>query len=245
MTGGVVRVGDTVRRPMADHSPAVHDLLRHLEQSGFDGAPRVLGVDDRGREILTFHSGPMLIDRFDLLASDEGYGRYARLAAAFHHASASFECPVDATWSPVARDPAGGAHILHGDLGPWNVVAGDDRWVIIDWDGVSLGRLEWEIAYILQVSVPLFPGLGLDDAEIVRRINVFAAAYGMSSQLLDTVFDVVEDRCRATLELIETRAAAGDPSFVRMADQGHAALWSAAVAHVPDALPRWRSLLAR
>ena len=30
-------------------SPAVHALLRHLESVGFDGAPRLLGVDERGR----------------------------------------------------------------------------------------------------------------------------------------------------------------------------------------------------
>lgn len=35
---GVVRVGDTVRRPLGAHSPAVHGLLRHLEAVAFDGA---------------------------------------------------------------------------------------------------------------------------------------------------------------------------------------------------------------
>ncbi|TDC77495.1 aminoglycoside phosphotransferase family protein, partial [Actinomadura sp. 7K507] len=34
---GVVRVGDTVRRPLGAHSPAVHGVLRHLEAVGFDG----------------------------------------------------------------------------------------------------------------------------------------------------------------------------------------------------------------
>ena len=243
MTGGVVRVGDTVRRSMTGSSPAVHDLLRHLERVGFDGAPRVLGVDDRGREILTFHPGRMLIERFDLLSSDDGYARYARLVASFHGATESYDCPPDAPWSPIARDPVGGSHMLHGDLGPWNVVAGDDRWVIIDFDGAAPGRLEWELAYILQVSVPLFPGMGLDDAEVARRVELFASEYGMSAQLLDAALDLVPDRCRATLELIESRAAEGDPSFVRMVDEGHATLWSSAVTHVDDALPRWRALL--
>ena len=42
----VVRVGDTVRRPVGRWTPAVHSLLRHLEAVGFEGAPRVLGFDD-------------------------------------------------------------------------------------------------------------------------------------------------------------------------------------------------------
>src|SRR5262245_33934590 len=56
-TPGVVRVGDTVRRPMGANADYVHGLLGHLEQCGFDGAPRFLGVDQKGREILTFIDG--------------------------------------------------------------------------------------------------------------------------------------------------------------------------------------------
>jgi hypothetical protein len=52
---GVVRVGETVRRPMGGRAPFIHDLLVHLERVGFDSAPRFLGVDDVGREI--FASG--------------------------------------------------------------------------------------------------------------------------------------------------------------------------------------------
>jgi hypothetical protein len=35
---GVVRVGDTVRRPAGPHTPAVHALLSHLHAVGFAGA---------------------------------------------------------------------------------------------------------------------------------------------------------------------------------------------------------------
>lgn len=56
-SSGVVRVGDTVRRPLHRNSEFVHALLRHFEAVGFDGAPRLLGVDDQGREILTYVEG--------------------------------------------------------------------------------------------------------------------------------------------------------------------------------------------
>jgi hypothetical protein len=55
--GGAVRVGDTVRKAAGPWTPAVHELLRHLASKGFAGAPRPLGIDDRGREILTFLDG--------------------------------------------------------------------------------------------------------------------------------------------------------------------------------------------
>ncbi|MGW6461410.1 phosphotransferase [Streptomyces sp. NPDC055078] len=47
-TPGVVRVGNTVRRPLHARWRYVHQVLRHLERSGFDGVPRVLGVEGAG-----------------------------------------------------------------------------------------------------------------------------------------------------------------------------------------------------
>ncbi len=55
--GLVVRIGDTVRRPQRPTSPATHALLRHLADVGFTGAPRFLGVDEHGREVLSFLPG--------------------------------------------------------------------------------------------------------------------------------------------------------------------------------------------
>ena len=37
---GVVRIGNTVRRPAGSSSAAVRALLVHLQSVGFDGAPR-------------------------------------------------------------------------------------------------------------------------------------------------------------------------------------------------------------
>ena len=54
--GGAVRVGDTVRRPVGPWTPAVHALLGHLA-GRVPNIPRVLGFDDRGREILSYLPG--------------------------------------------------------------------------------------------------------------------------------------------------------------------------------------------
>lgn len=53
----VVRVGNTVRRNTGPWTPSVHALLRHLERVGFTGAPRVLGVDEHNREVLSYVEG--------------------------------------------------------------------------------------------------------------------------------------------------------------------------------------------
>jgi len=54
---GLVRIGQTVRRPAGPSSVAVRSLLLHLADVGFEGAPRFLGIDDKGRDVLTFIDG--------------------------------------------------------------------------------------------------------------------------------------------------------------------------------------------
>src|SRR5947209_20283111 len=54
LTPGIVQVGDTVRRPPKGNVAFVHDLLLFLEDQGFPFAPRFLGMDEQGREILSY-----------------------------------------------------------------------------------------------------------------------------------------------------------------------------------------------
>ncbi|PWU45424.1 hypothetical protein DLJ46_21535 [Micromonospora globispora] len=49
----VVRVGDTVRRTPPANADFVAALLRHLERVGAGLAPRYLGTDERGRQVLS------------------------------------------------------------------------------------------------------------------------------------------------------------------------------------------------
>ncbi len=58
----VHRRGDMVVRDSGPWTPAVHALLRHLEDSGFKGAPRLVGsgFDSEGRETLTYIEGEVI-----------------------------------------------------------------------------------------------------------------------------------------------------------------------------------------
>jgi hypothetical protein len=55
----VHRRGNVVIRDAGPWTPAVHALLRHLEDTGFAAAPRLVGsgLDTDGREMLTFIEG--------------------------------------------------------------------------------------------------------------------------------------------------------------------------------------------
>src|SRR5262245_19876006 len=113
-----VRVGDTVRRTSYAWSPAVLDLLRHVERHGFDGAPRTLGFDDQGREVLTFIEGevgrgagfiPDDGGRFDLrlpdfVWRDEVLADLGALLRAYHDAAATFPW-ADREWCYGPRRP--------------------------------------------------------------------------------------------------------------------------------------------
>jgi hypothetical protein len=50
VTEGLVRVGNTLRRPSGPHSTAIAAYLRHLESAGITESPRHLGIDDKGRD---------------------------------------------------------------------------------------------------------------------------------------------------------------------------------------------------
>ena len=58
---GIARVGDVVLRPLHRNSTFVHALLRHFEAVDFGGTPRLLGIDDAGREILTHIDGDVFV----------------------------------------------------------------------------------------------------------------------------------------------------------------------------------------
>lgn len=127
VSSGVTRIGDTVRRPRGPWTDTVHSFLRHLESEGFDGAPRVFGVDESGREVLEFVPGtiPWPEDHFALLGTDEAMHEAGRLLRRFHDAAATFRPPKDAHWrDPHRQDDAAafederGTIICHNDPGP-------------------------------------------------------------------------------------------------------------------------------
>jgi len=180
-TLGLVRVGDTVRRPAHESSPYVQEVLLHLEKAGFAGAPRFLGVDEHGREILTYCPGEVVDDPVKL--TDARLASAARLIRAFHDATAG---------SPVAD---GGEVVCHGDLGPHNTVfSGEDAAGLIDWDdelhpGSRLADLAHAVWCFAAVAEPVF-----DIPEQARRTALFCSAYGWDAP--EPVLDELAARFR-------------------------------------------------
>ncbi len=165
--GAVVRVGNTVRRPIRPQSDAVALFLRHLEAVGFEGAPRHLGADDRGREVLTWIEGDVGVPPFPAWVADEQLLLgVARLQRALHQAASTFAPPPDATWDRANLPVPGPAAIVcHNDLCVENVVVRNGAVAaFIDFDFAAPTDPLLDIAIAARHWVPMRDPVDLDPA---------------------------------------------------------------------------------
>jgi len=124
---GVVRVGETVRRPRGENWRFVRALLTHLRERGFEGAPTSLGSDEQGREIFSFLPGQVPEDLYPSLP-DETLAAAAWLIRRFHDATAG------------TRISHGHETVCHGDLSPCNFIFRDGGPIgMIDFDAAVPG----------------------------------------------------------------------------------------------------------
>jgi hypothetical protein len=182
LSAGVVRIGDTVRRPGSPASPFTATLLAHLARAGFDGCPRYLGRDDLGRDVLTFLPGdvPAKWRAF----GDEQVATAAELVRRFHDAGRA-----------LAERLGGGPVVCHNDPGPNNTVFRDGRPVaLIDFDFAAVGDPLEDVGYLAwSWCISSKPARG-DAAGQARQVRVLADAYGLSADQRRLLVAAVEER---------------------------------------------------
>jgi len=183
LTAGVVRIGDTVRRPCSPASPFVAALLTHFEQQGFTGAPRFRGVDQAGRDVLTYMEGlvPARFQRW----TDEQVAAAGRLLRSLH----------DATRGSAL---AGGQPVVvHGDAGPNNAVFRHGQPVaFIDYDTAAPGLEITDVAYAGWTWViSSRPGAWSPGAQ-AAQLRVLTDAYGIGPWAPTVVVEAILERQR-------------------------------------------------
>ena len=181
--GLVSRIGATVRRPWTETSAATHALLAHLERVGFEGAPRFLGMDERGREILSYVEGEVPIEPHPEWAlTDDALVSVAELLRRYHDAVASFDHTVH-TWPTTVPKAFRGTIISHNDLNLDNVVFVGGRAVaLIDFDLAGPGSAVWDVACAARLWAPLRDERDVPEpvrGRLVERLCTFVDAYGL------------------------------------------------------------------
>jgi len=200
-TTGVVRVGNTVRRPAGPWTDSVDALLMHLWAVGFTGAPRPMGRDELGRQVLEYVPGEVGAD--DGTYSLTELSSIGRMLARLHEALASFVPPPDAVWNrliPPDREEL----ICHNDVAPWNLVRSDRGWVLIDWDATAPGSRLWDIAYAAQSMAGLRTERPV--AESAARLRAFVDGYGLEPASGSALAQMLGRRARAMYDLLREGA---------------------------------------
>ena len=234
VTAGVVRVGDTVRRPVGPHSPLVHALLTHLEAVGFAGAPRFLGIDGSGREVLSYIDGEVAgRPRPPWIADETRLASVGRLVRAYDDAAASFTPPLDAPLDTASAEPPGippapaypPELIGHVDITPENVVFRNGRaYALIDFDLAKPATRADEMFNAMLWWAPLSEPRDVDpllrDVDVPLRSRILADGYGLSGADRERIMEVATLRTRRAWHLMKQRAQTQGGGWQRMWDEG-------------------------
>ncbi len=167
-----VKIGDTVHRQITENSEYIHKLLQFLEAKNYTWAPKYLGMDEQGREIIEYVEGYVPHGQEVPLAtwSTETMSEIFQQIRKLHDITAGTELAADEECA------------IHGDLNYSNTVYRDGRAVkFIDWDFARPGRRMYDVAYAIDQYLSI--GEYEDETGAVGRARIarkLADAYGLS-----------------------------------------------------------------
>jgi hypothetical protein len=223
-TTGAVLIDGVVHKPAAPWTSTVHALLRHLEDADFEGAPRALGFDDQGREMLTYLPGQTVGDQAPWpgwVFADSTLVQVGRWLRRLHDATATFGPPPDERWF-IGGTMQPGLIVGHQDAAPYNAVMDGDRLVgFCDWDIAGPSSREYDLALSALWWVPFCPPsaiepLGFRDFDgRSRRLHLLLDAYRYDADR-EEFRAVIVQRARRQAAAIRQMADNGDPAATRL-----------------------------
>ena len=214
--GGATRVGRTVRRPTGPWTPAVHELLTYLGESGLRGVPSLHGLDDEGREVLSYVEGRGVpVDREVVL--DQVLVEAVTWLRDFHDVVEGFRPDGARTWRNSSGELGPDEIVCHHDPGAYNWIIQSGHFVaMIDWDMAGPGRPVDDLAFLAWTGIPLYRDIG--DAETARRLDLVVDAYGEWGPT--TLLDAVVDRMERASQRIADGIARGDEGLANLQKVG-------------------------
>jgi len=152
------------------------------------GVPRFLGIDEKGREILTYVPGETAESGlgFDspYLHSDQAICDMARYMRKLHDTSVDFlPIALSGGWINPQLPEEDYETICHGDAAIWNFAIENGRVAgMFDFDQACPGSRAWDLTLTLfsAVLVSCYDYIPAEhEADTRRRICIFFDAYGM------------------------------------------------------------------
>ncbi len=170
-------------------------LLAHLEAAGFEGAPRALGLDADGREMVSFLPGETVGNTRPWPAWTHSGGALVDVAhwlRRYHAAVADFVPPASSYWREgVVWRP--GMIVAHNDAAPYNAVWNREGLVgFVDWDMAGPITPELDVAWVAFSWTPLHAprvvaAEGFTDLPSrPRRLSHFLREYDWQGSTTDT-----------------------------------------------------------
>jgi hypothetical protein len=237
----VVRVGDTVRRAAGPWTPTIHALMRHLRASGFTAVPEPLGLDEKGREIISLLPGATADYPLpEFVLSEPTLDTVARTLRAFHDATLAFVPPPDAVWQWPAHEPQ--EVICHNDFAPYNLMFDDERLTgVIDLDLASPGPRVRDMGYTAYRFVPLTDPANPDvenpgEATQRRRLRRFCDTYGDLRIAPADVVGAALGKLGELVAFIVDSAAAGDPAQTAVLERGDVEIYERDISYIEERL---------
>lgn len=220
-----VRVGDEVLRPAGANTEAMRQLLTHLEERGFQGAPRVVGSEPDGAVRLTWVEGWVPDENEAWKLNAEALELVGELLRQYHDSVRGFAPEAGFEEGPQAV--AEGDIVCHGDIAPRNTVFRDGRAVaFIDWDGIWVAPALWDLGHALWQFAPICDD---DDAWLQQwpsppdrstRITALVRGYRLDQSQAQHLPEMVSEVIAGCHRSVARKAAAGNPAFARMEREG-------------------------
>jgi hypothetical protein len=236
-------VDGVVYQDVGPWTPSVRALLRHLEDAGFAGAPRVAG------DGFTFVPG---LSPHPHAWPDHLVGGVGALLRGLHDATATFTPPPGAVWQPSWLRDLGGDDIVygHGDTAPWNIVG--PAAALIDWEFAGPVDRLWELAQTVWLNAHLVDDdvaerQGLPDAATrAGHARAIVDGYRLPAARRDELVDRLADVAAHAARHEAVDHAVGPDSTTTVAPDGYPVLWAVAWrARGASWIARHRPLLRR
>jgi hypothetical protein len=237
-SGGVQRVGRTVRRPTGPWTPAVHEFLAFLAAEGLRGVPTIEGIDG-DREIVSYVEGRSVpVDREIVL--DGVLVEAVTWLREFHDIAEGFRPDGMREWRGGPAELEAGQIVCHNDPGTYNwIIQGGHFVAMVDWDMAAPGQPIDDLAFLAWTALPL--DRPHDEDDVLRRLDLLVDAYGEWGPL--TVLSAVAGRMHAACERIAAGQDRGDPAMINLGRAGEPQRTRDRLAAFNDRRDRWESLL--